>query len=204
MKPRIILASTSRYRRDLLSRLGFPFETASPNTDEQPLAGESPRQLVSRLAEAKARAVASDYPDALIIGSDQVAVLDGDILGKPGNPETNIHQLSRAAGRQVTFLTGLCLLDSGTGQAEVDVVPFSVVFRKLTPAQIQNYVRREKPFDCAGGFKSEHLGITLFQRMEGEDPTALVGLPLIRLVSMLGRQGFDVLGSSISRHGNNS
>nr|VFJ55144.1 MAG: MAF protein [Candidatus Kentron sp. FW]VFJ66234.1 MAG: MAF protein [Candidatus Kentron sp. FW] len=203
MKPSIVLASTSRYRRDLLSRLGFPFETASPNTDERPLAGESPWQLVSRLAEAKARAVASDYPDTLIIGSDQVAVLDGDILGKPGNSEANIHQLSRAAGRQVTFLTGLCLLDSDTGQAEVDVVPFSVVFRKLTPARIQNYVRREKPFDCAGGFKSEHLGIALFQRMEGEDPTALVGLPLIRLVSMLGRQGFDVLGSSIPLHGEN-
>jgi len=193
MKSRIILASTSVYRRDLLSRLDIPFETKPPVTDEQPLVGESPRQLVYRLAKAKATSIQADYPDALIIGSDQVAVLDSDILGKPGNRATNIRQLSRAMGRRVTFLTGVCLLNTRTGQSETDVIPFSVLFRKLTSAQIESYVDREEPFNCAVGFKSERLGIALFERMEGEDPTALVGLPLIRLVSMLERQGVDVL-----------
>ncbi|MBT8420854.1 MAG: septum formation inhibitor Maf, partial [Gammaproteobacteria bacterium] len=190
----IILASTSIYRHDLLSRLGFAFDTQSPTTDEQPLAEEPPEALVYRLAEAKARSIAAHYPNALIIGSDQVAVLDGDILGKPGDLATNIRQLSNATGRRVTFLTGVCLLNTKTNQADVGVIPFSVVFRKLTLSQISNYVDREKPFDCAGGFKSESLGIALFERMEGEDPTALVGLPLISLVSMLERQGVDVLG----------
>nr|VFJ43072.1 MAG: septum formation protein [Candidatus Kentron sp. DK] len=193
----IVLASTSRYRRELLSRLGLAFQVASPTTDETPLAGESPRALVLRLAEAKAESVAGamarDCPAALIIGSDQVAVLDNKILGKPGNREATIRQLTLASGQRVTFLTGLCLLDTETYQAEVDVVPFQVVFRKLDPSQIANYVARERPFDCAGGFKSESLGIALFSRMEGDDPTALVGLPLIRLVDMLGRRGVDVL-----------
>nr|VFK57201.1 MAG: MAF protein [Candidatus Kentron sp. TUN]VFK65122.1 MAG: MAF protein [Candidatus Kentron sp. TUN]VFK65194.1 MAG: MAF protein [Candidatus Kentron sp. TUN] len=193
-KPHIILASTSVYRRDLLSRLGIMFDIKSPIADEHPLTGESPTELVYRLSEAKAESIQSYYPDALIIGSDQVAVLDGDVLGKPGNFTANIQQLSRAAGRQVTFLTGLCLLNTRTGQSETDVIPFSVVFRRLTATQISDYVRREKPFDCAGGFKSERLGIALFERMEGEDPTALVGLPLIRLVTMLQRQGVDILG----------
>nr|VFK79875.1 MAG: MAF protein [Candidatus Kentron sp. SD] len=192
-RPRIVLASTSAYRRELLSRLGMPFETQSPATDEHPLPGESPEQLARRLSRAKAESIAPDYPDALIIGSDQVAVLDGDILGKPGNQATNIQQLSRASGKKVTFLAGLCLLNTRTRQADIDVVPFSVVFRALDPTRIENYVRREKAFDCAGGFKSEQLGIALFERMEGEDPTALVGLPLIRLVTMLQRQGVDPL-----------
>jgi len=192
--PRIVLASTSVYRRELLSRLGVGFEVESPSTDESHLVGESPTQLVYRLAEAKARSIAPHHPDALIIGSDQVAVLNDTILGKPGNLTANIQQLSAAAGRRVTFLTGLCLLNTETDGADVDVVPFSVLFRKLTPQQISNYVTREKPFDCAGGFKSESLGVVLFERMEGEDPTALVGLPLIRLVTMLARQGMDVLG----------
>nr|VFK11567.1 MAG: MAF protein [Candidatus Kentron sp. LPFa]VFK28510.1 MAG: MAF protein [Candidatus Kentron sp. LPFa] len=193
-RPRIILASTSVYRRDLLSRLDIPFEIQSPTTDERPLPGESPEQLARRLSEAKAESIQSDYPNALIIGSDQVAVLDGQIMGKPGNREANIRQLSRAAGRQVTFLTGLCLLNTHACQAETDIVPFSVAFRRLTLEQIENYVHRERSFDCAGGFKSERLGIALFERMEGEDPTALMGLPLIRLVTMLQRQGVGILG----------
>jgi len=165
----IVLASTSRYRRELLSRLGLAFEVASPTTDETPLTEESPRALVSRLARAKADSVAgamaSKYPDALIIGSDQVAVLDEKILGKPGNQAANVRQLSDASGRRVTFLTGLCLLDTGSDQAQVDVVSFQVVFRELTPTQIAGYVARERPFDCAGGFKSESLGVALFSRM---------------------------------------
>nr|VFJ94512.1 MAG: MAF protein [Candidatus Kentron sp. LFY] len=196
-RQRIILASTSVYRRDLLCRLNIPFETESPTTDEHPLPGESPGRLVRRLSEAKAGSIQLHHPDALIIGSDQVAVLDGDVLGKPGNRAANIGQLCRAAGRRVTFLTGLCLLNTRTHRAESDVIPFSVVFRGLTRAQIENYVDRERPFDCAGGFKSEHLGVALFQRMEGDDPTALVGLPLIRLVTMLQGQGVDVLGESL-------
>nr|VFJ94260.1 MAG: MAF protein [Candidatus Kentron sp. H]VFJ94835.1 MAG: MAF protein [Candidatus Kentron sp. H]VFK01917.1 MAG: MAF protein [Candidatus Kentron sp. H] len=191
--PPIVLASTSVYRRELLARLRLDFETASPDIDESPLAGEAPEPLVRRLAQAKARAVAPRHPQALIIGSDQVAVLDGRILGKPGTVSANIRQLSDAAGRRVTFLTGLCLLNTGTDEVEVAVEPFAVVFRELTPEQIRHYVARERPLDCAGGFKSESLGIALFRRMEGEDPTALVGLPLIRLVEMLARQGVDVL-----------
>nr|VFJ69681.1 MAG: MAF protein [Candidatus Kentron sp. FM]VFJ74783.1 MAG: MAF protein [Candidatus Kentron sp. FM]VFK17801.1 MAG: MAF protein [Candidatus Kentron sp. FM] len=200
--PPIVLASTSVYRRGLLSRLGLAFETQSPTTDERPLAGETPRALVYRLAKAKARSIAAamaptmtpDHPAALIIGSDQVAVLDDTILGKPGDLAATIEQLSRAAGRRVTFLTGVCVLNTETGKADVDVVAFSVLFRKLTGRQIRNYAERERPFDCAGGFKSESLGVALFERMEGEDPTALVGLPLIRLTDMLARQGVDVLG----------
>nr|VFK31144.1 MAG: MAF protein [Candidatus Kentron sp. MB]VFK34639.1 MAG: MAF protein [Candidatus Kentron sp. MB]VFK76838.1 MAG: MAF protein [Candidatus Kentron sp. MB] len=194
--PRIILASTSRYRRELLSRLHIPFETRSPTTDEQPLPREQPAALVRRLSEAKAASMGPDAPNSLIIGSDQVAVLDGDILGKPGNRAATIRQLSRAAGRQVTFLTGISLFNTHTNRFETDIAPFSVWFRDLTAGQIEHYVDREQPFDCAGGFKSEHLGIALFARMEGDDPTALVGLPLIRLVAMLQRQGVDVLGPS--------
>lgn len=190
-----ILASSSTYRRELLSRLDFTFEAESPTTEETPLAEESPHDLVHRLARAKAESIAPRHPNSLIIGSDQVAVLDGHILGKPGNRAINIQQLSNASGKRVVFLTGLCLLNTETHRAETDVVPFVVVFRKLTPAQISNYVEREKPFDCAGGFKSESLGIALFERMEGDDPTALVGLPLIRLIDMLKRQGVDVLSA---------
>ena len=190
---RIVLASTSPYRRELMERLGLPFEAAAPRVEESPIAGEHPAALVRRLAESKARAVAAVFPNALIVGSDQVAVLDGERLGKPGTHEAAVKQLTRASGRPVEFLTGLCLLDAASGTASVDLVPSRVVFRVLGAAQIERYLERERPYDAAGSFKSEGLGIALFERIEGEDPTALVGLPLIRLTAMLAEAGVDVL-----------
>ncbi|MCB1875973.1 MAG: septum formation inhibitor Maf [Chromatiales bacterium] len=189
----LVLGSTSPYRRELLQRLGLTFETAAPKVDETRHPGEDANALVRRLSEAKARAVGETWPDALVIGSDQVAVLDGEILGKPGNRERAIAQLSAASGKRVRFLTGLCLLDSATGEAEVDVVPFDVVFRQLKPAHIETYVDREQPYNCAGSFKSEGLGIALFEALEGADPNALIGLPLIRLCRLLERHGLPVL-----------
>ncbi|HHI93277.1 MAG TPA: septum formation inhibitor Maf [Gammaproteobacteria bacterium] len=191
----LVLASTSPYRRALLERLGLPFVTATPDTDENPLENETPDALVARLSEAKARAVATQFSDALIIGSDQVAVLGNQALGKPGNHEKAIQQLQAASGRRVTFLTGLCLLNSKTGSCHVTVVPFSVVFRPLSNTQIEQYLLREKPYHCAGSFKSEGLGISLFEKMEGDDPNALIGLPLIQLTTLLATEGMDVLAS---------
>jgi MAF protein len=156
---------------------------------ETVLPGEAPDALVRRLSEAKARSVATRFPAALIIGSDQVASLDGEILGKPGGRDTAIAQLRKASGRCVTFYTGLSLVDAAHQTALTVCEPFHVHFRRLTPEQIARYVDRETPFDCAGSFKSEGYGITLFARLEGEDPTALVGLPLIRLVQLLGEAG---------------
>lgn len=192
----IILASNSWYRRRLLEQLGLPFLTVSPDLDERRLPGEAPSRLVRRLAWAKANAVRGLYPQALLIGSDQVAVLDGDILRKPGDRRTTIQQLTRASGRRVQFVTGLCLLNARTGSAQVDVIACTVQFRPLSGRQIERYVEREKPYDCAGGFKSEGLGIALFSRIDGNDPTALVGLPLMRLVTMLHKEGVDVLAAS--------
>ena len=189
----LVLASTSPFRRELLGRLGLAFETAQPQTDEAPEPGEEPVRLVRRLAEAKARAVASGYPKSVIIGSDQVACIDGIILGKPGMRDRAMEQLRRASGRSVDFFTGLCVLDSSTGEARTIVEPFRVHFRQLTDEQIAHYLDREGPFNCAGSFKSEGLGIALFRRLEGEDPNALVGLPLIRLVDLLAEAGIDVL-----------
>jgi 7-methyl-GTP pyrophosphatase len=189
----LILASTSPYRKMLLERLGLTFQTAAPKTDETPFDNEPPEALVNRLAEAKARALASQYPDALIIGSDQVAVLDGNILGKPGHHEAATQQLRNASGRKVTFLTGLCLFNSRSQTVQVKQVPFSVVFKTLTDAQIEYYLQQEKPYDCAGSFKSEGLGISLFERLDGEDPNALIGLPLIELMRFLNNEGVDVL-----------
>ena len=189
----LVLASTSSYRRELLARLGLPFVTVAPAADETRRKNEEPSALVARLAEAKARSVAQRHTDSLIIGSDQVALLGGAVLGKPGDFETNVAQLLSASGRRVEFLTGLCLLNSSTDVVQVDVSSFVVVFRSLTREQIEHYVRREQPFDCAGGFKSEGLGITLFDRMMGDDPTALIGLPLMRLVAMLEAEGLDAL-----------
>lgn len=146
-----------------------------------------------RLAEAKARAVAARFPDALIIGSDQVATVDGTILGKPGTHAAAAAQLRRLSGRRVTFLTGLCLLNASSGRVQLDVVPFHVIFRALTEEMIENYLRREQPYNCAGSFKSEGLGIVLFERLEGDDPTALIGLPLIRLSRMLETENLPVL-----------
>lgn len=191
---RLVLASTSAYRRALLERLGLSFATVSPRVDESVLEGEPAPLLVTRLAEAKARAGGGNFPSALVIGSDQVACVDGRILGKPGTRENAIAQLEQASGRTVVFHTGLCLLDTADGRIQVECVPFQVDFRHLTRHQIETYVDREKPLNCAGSFKSEGLGIALFERMHGDDPNALIGLPLIRLVHMLNQAGIDVLG----------
>ncbi|MCW8918078.1 MAG: Maf-like protein [Gammaproteobacteria bacterium] len=189
----LVLGSTSPFRRQLLEKLGLPFDTAAPETDESPLPGETPAQLVARLAEAKARAVAAHYPGALIIGSDQVAVNDGEILGKPHTHDKAMAQLRRASGRHVRFLTGLCLYNAATDHAQVEVVPFDVVFRELNDEMIDSYLRAERPYNCAGSFKSEAMGIALFERLEGEDPNTLIGLPLIRLVRMLEKEGVRVI-----------
>ena len=193
MPPKLILASTSSYRQELLGRLGLPFEVANPQTDESPLAGETPEAMALRLSEAKARAVAEAYPDALIIGSDQVATVDGEIYGKPGTHERAIEQLRALSGKTVNFFTGLCLLNSRTGEADLCGVPTLVTFRELRDTEIENYLRREPAYNCAGSAKSEGLGIALLSSMKGEDPNALVGLPLIALCDMLRRQGIAVL-----------
>lgn len=189
----LVLASTSPFRRELLGRLGIPFDTSAPDTDETPLPGEAPEQLVLRLAEAKARTVAQKYPDSIIIGSDQAACIDGEILGKPGSRERAIAQLKAASGRRVDFFTGLCVLDAADGRSTALCEPFRVHFRQLSDLQIAHYVDRETPFNCAGAFKSEGLGIALFERLEGDDPNALVGLPLIRLVDLLENLGVETL-----------
>lgn len=188
----LVLGSTSPFRKALLDKLGIPFITDTPNTDEKRRPGETPDRLVRRLAEDKARDVASRFPDALVIGSDQVACVGDEILGKPGNRENAIAQLSAASGKAVTFYTGLCLYNTANDQIQVAVEPFVVHFRKLGAAQIERYIDHEQPFNCAGSFKSEGLGITLFAALEGRDPNALVGLPLIRLVEMLDRQGVSL------------
>ena len=184
----VVLASTSPFRRELLTRLGISFETAAPDVDESPRQDETPDALVRRLSEAKARAVGESC-SGLIIGSDQVATTGTDILGKPGTHECAAAQLQHLSGKTVTFHTGLCLLDSASGELQLDVVPFRVVFRQLDGERIERYLRHDQPYNCAGSFKSEGLGITLFERMEGDDPTALIGLPLIRLTTMLARAG---------------
>ncbi|QIE88770.1 septum formation inhibitor Maf [Pseudomonas nitroreducens] len=181
----LILASSSPYRRELLQRLRLPFECASPDVDETPLPGESAEQLVRRLAESKARTLAQQYPNHLIIGSDQAAVNGSRILGKPHTIERATEQLKDASGKSVSFVTGLCLLNSQSGGAQVDCVPFTVHFRDLDEARIRRYLEIEQPFDCAGSFKAEGLGVSLFRATEGEDATSLIGLPLIRLVDML-------------------
>ena len=186
--PPLVLASTSPFRRELLTRLNIHFDTAAPDVDESPRQGESPDALVRRLSEAKARAVGASC-SGLIIGSDQVATTGTDILGKPGTHERATAQLRQLSGKTVTFQTGLCLLDSGSGELQLDVVPFRVVFRQLDGERIERYLQHEQPYNCAGSFKSEGLGITLFERMDGEDPSALIGLPLIRLTSMLTQAG---------------
>ncbi len=193
MSRELVLASTSPYRRQLLERLGVPFSTISPEVDESPRAGEAAPDLVQRLAEAKAQAVARRRPGALVIGSDQVAVLGNRILGKPGNRVRALEQLRQSSGKRVDFLTGICLVDTETGETQLDLVPYSVFFRTLSDAQIEAYLAREEPYNAAGSFKSEGLGIALFERMEGNDPSALVGLPLIRLVSMLRAVNVDIL-----------
>ena len=188
----LVLASTSPFRKALLQRLDLVFETLLPQVDETALQGEPAETMVKRLSEAKARAGAKQYPNALIIGSDQVAVCDGDVLGKPGNHENARRQLARLAGHRVSFLTGLCLYDASTDTTRLDLVPYHVTFRDLTDQQIERYLRAEQPYNCAGSFKSEGLGISLFESMQGEDPNALIGLPLIRLVSWLNEAGIAI------------
>jgi MAF protein len=195
MRP-LILASSSPYRQALLSRLGVPFTAHAPAIDEQRHDQETALALVLRLAEAKARALAEHYPGHLIIGSDQVAVLvrDGNeqVLGKPGGFEQAREQLTACSGQRVTFLTGLALLDTATGECQVDAVPFTVTLRPLDTATLERYLRAEQPYDCAGSFKAEGLGVSLFESTEGPDATSLVGLPLIRLVAMLAAAGIAV------------
>lgn len=189
----LVLASTSPFRRELLARLGLPFSVADPRTDESPLPQETPEEMSLRLAEAKARAVVPAFPDALIIGSDQVAVLDGKVYGKPGTHENATRQLLTMRGRTVNFFTGLCVLDARTGKALVCGVPTLVTFRDLSDAEIEAYLRREQPYQCAGSAKSEGLGIALIARMQGDDPNALIGLPLIALCGLLKDAGCPVL-----------
>ena len=189
----IVLASTSPFRRQILQKLGIAFDAVAPNADETPQPNETPSELVARLAQAKAQAVANDHPDSLIIGSDQVAVFNNEIIGKPHTHENAVKQLTRFSGHCITFLTGMCLHNSQTGQSQVEVVPFKVHFRTLTEAQINHYLNVEQPYNCAGSIKSEGYGIALFKRLEGDDPNTLIGLPLIRLTQMLFNEGVDVL-----------
>ncbi|MBD1588893.1 Maf family protein [Pseudomonas typographi] len=190
--PPIILASSSPYRRELLARLRLPFTCKAPDLDESRLAGEPALAMVMRLAENKARALAQAYPHHLIIGADQAAVLGEQVLGKPGAFEPALEQLKACSGRAVTFLTGIALLDSRAGECQVDCVPFTVHMRPLDAATLARYLRAEQPYDCAGSFKAEGLGVSLFERTEGEDATSLVGLPLIRLVQMLHHRGVQL------------
>jgi len=193
MIERLVLASTSPYRKALLQKLQLEFETASPEVEESALPDEAPEQLVARLAESKAKAVADQFRNALVIGSDQVAVVDGQIVGKPGDHAKAKAQLRRASGKRISFLTGLCVYNTLSHRSQVDVIPFSVIFRHLSDTQIENYLKREQPYNCAGSFKSEGLGIALFERLEGDDPNTLIGLPLIRLIQMLESEGYPVL-----------
>jgi septum formation protein len=189
----LILASTSTYRRELLERLRYPFRCAQPNTDETALENESPKQLAGRLALDKALSVAQSQPDALVIGSDQVAAVEGAILGKPGDHDTAAGQLARSSGLNVLFYTGVALVCHNTGFQSVHVEPFNVKFRQLSPETIDSYLRMEQPYDCAGSFKCEGLGIALFESLSGSDPTSLQGLPLIALTSMLMEAGINPL-----------
>lgn len=191
---RVVLASTSRYRRALLERLGFPFECADPMTGEAPLAHEGPADTALRLAETKARAVMTRFRDALIIGSDQVASCDGERLDKPGTHENAVRQLEAMSGRTARFDTAVFVLDSKSHKHGSRVVACEVTFRTLTREQIEIYLRREQPYDCAGSAKSEGLGIALIARIDTEDPTSLVGLPLIALTELLAEADMPVVG----------
>ncbi len=193
MKQTLILASSSEYRRELLLKLQIPFNSVSPHVDETPLAGEKPQETALRLAQIKAKKVGSDYPHALIIGCDQVATLDDEQLGKPLNHANATKQLQKMRGRDVTFHSALCLYNAATGNMQAEVVPYLVRFRQLTDEQIENYLTKEQPYHCAGSAKSEGLGIALIERMVGEDPNALIGLPLIQLITMLHNEGVNVI-----------
>lgn len=189
----VVLGSTSRYRHELLSRLRLPFEVAAPDVDETPQPGEAPAALARRLALAKAREVARRFPQAVVIGSDQVADLDGEPLGKPGTHERAVLQLRRMSGRTVVFQTAVAVICADTGFEQLDLAPVRVVFRTLDDAEIERYLRAEQPYDCAGSAKSEGLGIALLARIDNDDPSALVGLPLIRTCHMLRAAGVPIL-----------
>ena len=193
MHTSLILASSSPYRQALLARLGLPFDAISPEIDESPLAGEQPQETALRLAQLKAKKIAESNPNALIIGCDQVATLDGVQLGKPMSHENAVKQLQYQRGRRVTFHSALCLYNSATKHIQADVVLYDVEFRNLTDAQIENYLRIEEPYNCAGSAKSEGLGIALIASMTGSDPTALIGLPLIKLITMLQNEQVNVI-----------
>ncbi len=199
---RLILGSSSRYRRELLERLRLPFDVFAPDLDESPLPAESPLQLATRLAMAKAQAIAKQFPQAIVIGSDQVADLHGQAIGKPGNHQRAIEQLTAMSGQEVVFHTAVAVVCAETGFSADALAPVRVKFRSLNPAEIENYLRAEQPYDCAGSAKSEGLGITLLSAIQSDDPTALIGLPLIRTTQLLRLAGLDPLreitkGSSI-------
>ena len=193
MKQTLILASSSEYRRQLLQKLLIPFNSISPKIDETALEDEKPHETALRLAQAKAKKIGTEYPHALVIGCDQVATLDGEQLGKPLNHNNATKQLQMMRGREVTFHSALCLYNAATSNMQAEVVPYLVRFRQLTDEQIENYLTKEQPYHCAGSAKSEGLGIALMERMIGEDPNALIGLPLIKLINMLQNEGVNIL-----------
>ncbi len=193
MKQTLILASSSEFRRQLLQKLLIPFNSISPKIDETALDGEKPHQTALRLAQEKAKKIGAEYPHALVIGCDQVATLDGEQLGKPGNHNNATKQLQTMRGREVTFHSALCLYNAATGNMQAEVVPYLVRFRELTNEQIESYLTKEQPYQCAGSAKSEGLGIALIERMIGEDPNALIGLPLIKLITMLQNEGVSTI-----------
>ena len=195
----LVLGSTSQYRRALLERLGLPFLVDLPDLDEAALPRETPAQTALRLAEAKARAVAARHPDALVIGSDQVADCAGQAVGKPGTRDAAAAQLRALSGRTVVFHTGLALVDAASGRCRTALVDVASTFRTLAAAEIDAYLDRETPYDCAGSVKSEGLGIALFDRIASDDPTALIGLPLIALCRLLREEGIDILAPEVTR-----
>jgi len=194
-KRQLVLGSTSKPRQALLQRLQIPFEISAPDVDETPHQNEMPKELVLRLAKDKAEVVAKKYPDAIIIAADQVGVLDNRILGKPGNHETAVKQLQAASGKRMQFFIGLCVLDARNNTSQLTVETFDVVYRHLTISMIENYLQKEQPYECAGSCKAEGLGIALIEAFEGKDFTALIGLPLIKLVTLLNQAGLDPLRS---------
>lgn len=193
MPQQLVLASTSPFRKQLLEKLHLQFITDKPMVDESPLTGETAIELVERLAIAKALALSDNYNDALLIGSDQVCVNDGEILGKPGDFKNAFTQLKAASGKKITFYTGLALVNSQNGNIQSLVEPFTVQFRELSDSMIENYLNKEEPFNCAGSFKSEGYGIALFESLQGKDPNSLIGLPLISLIKMLEAENFLVI-----------
>jgi septum formation protein len=193
LQRKVILGSTSRYRKELLSRLRVPFDTAGPDVDETPLPGEAPATLARRLALAKAREVSRRFPEAVVIGSDQVADLGGEALGKPGTHDRAVAQLRRMRGQTVVFQTAVAVVCAATGFEQLDLAAVKVVFRDLDDQEIERYLRAEEPYDCAGSAKSEGLGIALLSRIDNDDPSALVGLPLIRTCHMLRAAGVSIL-----------